>query len=238
MCLPKSHGGMRFKDLSLFNQALLAKQVWRLFYSPNSLVGQLFKAKSRRVWNLGKINQYFLPIDRDEILSIPISWNGGQDFLKWHYDKRGEFSVKSGYDLAVKDRLQSSSSNTSKSSRWWNSLWKLNIPPKVRIFAWRACMNEIPSLETLWKRKIIVDPRCISCGKGPESTSHTFFGCRTAKKVWLESRFSSSLAKVSLLPVLDVLTSLASQFSLDDLGEVCMIALAIWENRNALLNGG
>ncbi|KAK2641856.1 hypothetical protein Ddye_023619 [Dipteronia dyeriana] len=99
-------------------------------------------------------------------------------------------------------------------------------------------MNAIPSLENLWKRKILVYPRCISCGKGPESTSHSLFGCRTAKKVWSESFFSSSLAKVSLFPVLDVLTSLAGHLFLDDLGEVCMIAWAIWENRNVLLNGG
>jgi len=45
MCEPKSCGGMGFKNLKLFNLALLAKQVWQFQVSLDSLVYQVLKAK-------------------------------------------------------------------------------------------------------------------------------------------------------------------------------------------------
>jgi hypothetical protein len=44
-CKAKSKGGMGFKDLRAFNEALLAKQGWRLITNPTSLVARILKAK-------------------------------------------------------------------------------------------------------------------------------------------------------------------------------------------------
>jgi len=183
MVQKKCCGGPGFKDLRLFNQAMLARQVWCLIHSPDSLCARIVKAKyfprgnlvdtafcskasatwqsimyglellkqgiiwrvgngtqiriwrdpwiprelSLRVtsrqgrcrlrwvselldiegrgWDLNKLPQIFNLADAEEIAKIKIPTRAKDDFIAWHAEKNGMFSVRSAYNLALKIKL-------------------------------------------------------------------------------------------------------------------------------------
>ncbi|KAL5790970.1 hypothetical protein ACOSQ2_005858 [Xanthoceras sorbifolium] len=65
-------------------------------------------------WDLAKLDQVFVAADRDSILEIPLSLGDCADSLIWHFDKNGEYSVKSGYRVAAQEKLALSGSSSTQ----------------------------------------------------------------------------------------------------------------------------
>ena len=76
-----------------------------------------------RWWKVDVIRATFLPLDANTILKIPISYNLPEDSLIWIGNKRGTFSVKSAFHIAI-GLVDSSEDGESTSSGFRTSLWK------------------------------------------------------------------------------------------------------------------
>jgi hypothetical protein len=266
MMRSKPHGGMGFRDMRLFNQALLARQAWRLITRPDSLCARVLRAKyypqgnlidtvftgkpsptwcaivyglellkqgliwrigngeSVRIWRdnwipretflkpfsvkgrsrlirvaslLDENNQWdealvrrtFQPIDAICILRIKTSARKPEDFVAWQHESNGCFSVRSAYRLGLRlverDRPAAASSSAPLGDRpIWKKLWKLNVPEKVRIFAWKVLSNGLATEENKRRRHIPVDGSCQICGQGRECSFHALISCPHAAALW------------------------------------------------------
>lgn len=136
-------------------------------------------------WDADLIKNVCSPLDVNEILKIKLPHRGMEDFLAWHFDKTGVFTVRSAYHLALHNQLKanelgSSSSSTSGERKIWASLWTAPVPQKVKIFAWRLARECLATMENRKKRKLEIDSTCRICGLGGEDGFHAVISCTKA----------------------------------------------------------
>ncbi|KAL5579373.1 hypothetical protein UlMin_011815 [Ulmus minor] len=315
LCKPKSEGGLGFRHLAHFNQALLGKQVWRFIQRPNSLLYRVFKAKyfhsstiwhasanskasyvwksilwgrnqvakgirwrvgdgssisvykSRWIptphsfmvnsprtlladslvselldnagrWNTQLIRDSFLDFEAEKILQIPRSSLSLADSYCWHFDNKGLYSVSSAYKLALHtDSVLEPTSSSSQVSNLWNFLWQASIPPKVKIFWWRALHNIIPTSWNLRVHHVPTDLKCSLCGSGIETTVHSLFLCPKVKFIWKKSGMVDCLSAARSGNMVDVAFWAKDHLSSENFELFAMYTWEVWNLRNSWTHG-
>jgi hypothetical protein len=78
---------------------------------------------------------------------------------------------------------RASSSDNSAESKSWTKLWKVNVPPKIRVFLWRLAKQSLPMGDLLQHRHISTSSPCLLCGR-IDSWCHSLLECPMARSVW------------------------------------------------------
>lgn len=153
---------------------------YQLNSSRNEKVCNYFRPNTKE-WDEERIRQSFQETDVTAFLDIRIPENARVDRLAWTASTDGCYSVKSGYNY-----WQSASSPVSQvqQSNGWNRLWRLSLPPKVKIFLWRFCKNTIPVRDLLRHKGVSVPTLCPFCNLADEHMVHMFFECSFANQCW------------------------------------------------------
>ncbi|KAK1363926.1 hypothetical protein POM88_039487 [Heracleum sosnowskyi] len=146
------------------------------------------------------------------------------DSCLWHYNKNGCYTVRSGYNLALRvDRERPSSSS--------------EIPRKILTFGWRGFPEILPTTKGLHRRNVVPHSGCPLCGFGEDSNAHAVFWCPFAQEVWalLEYPFLVGPKEdISFKDVLFYATELLERVLFDKL---LINAWGIWSERNKKTHG-
>jgi hypothetical protein len=124
-------------------------------------VGQLLTQNPRK-WNEELIKKICDPEDVMWILKQKIPSEPCEDLLAWHYERTGEFLVKSVYRLAYNilngTRWRASASSAHDHTRnVWKGIWNAKIPSKVKIFGWRLASDNLATKKNKFKRTLELD---------------------------------------------------------------------------------
>jgi hypothetical protein len=159
-------------------------------------------------WNEQLIRETFISVDPAAILRIPLRPNA-EDWWAWESEKHGEYSVKTAYRKLADAQQQGEPTTLGGSGdASWNRIWKLNVPPKVKVFWWRVLHEFLPAKSVLYQRHIEQTAFCDLCGAEQESIQHILIHCTVARVFWREFRTVSGLKLPSLHPhywVFDIL---------------------------------
>lgn len=163
--------------------------MWTCGSSKYATVSELLTG-SDGSWNSDLIDTIFWEVEAAAIKSIPLVSINVDDKLVWTGCPDDKFSAKSGYHMEMGWRQSLVSAGGSGSiglgwkGEWWKSLWKLNIPNKIKIFAWRSCRDILPTRNKLKQRKIIQTANCPLCQSYEESTVHILWQCKALRGIW------------------------------------------------------
>jgi ribonuclease HI len=153
-------------------------------------------------WDEELIRQTFWQVDVRRILAIPLPAHDMEDFVGWSLTKTGTFSVRSAYHAEWESQFGSrvnrgQGGGTMKPHPMWDTIWKLKVPAKVKIYLWRLMQETIPCRAVLANRHVEVSAQCPLCEIGAEDTKHMLFQCPRAKLIWRKLGLEDLIDKAS-----------------------------------------
>jgi hypothetical protein len=137
-------------------------------------------------WNQDIVRRIFYAEDAACILNMRLPDQSSEDIMAWHYERNGNFSVKSAYKLAY---------NLNNGTRWiaggsgaqnnarkiWSVIWSAKVPAKVRIFGWRTARDNLPTTRNKQRRTLETLSTCKLCGMTEENSFHATVSCTKAR---------------------------------------------------------
>ncbi|XP_042950144.1 uncharacterized protein LOC122282259 [Carya illinoinensis] len=198
----------------------------------NETVDTLINGETRW-WDISKVRALFNPIIAEKILKIVICPEGYEDRWMWSEERSGEFSVRSAYKLLQKGLYDAvgQSSNSSSLNSLWKAIWKMKLPLKIRIFAWKLCKDCLPIGLNLIKKHVDIDPKCCLCAEQNEDLSQAIVYYPQLIEFW-KGQLPKLFDIHKPLLFIDLINHVHNKGTTEELQFFCLIAWRFWYRRN------
>lgn len=147
-------------------------------------------------WNVSLIQYIFWAVDVHSILQVAFGSPTTEGKMVWAFSKSGRFTVRLCYYRLLQGKIGAEDVRLSLANsmgRDWNWIWSLRVPPKVRMFLWRACHEILPTRVVLMRRHVGTNPYCQFCSTEVETVTHVLFVCPFFSSIWYEEPFAISI---------------------------------------------
>ena len=118
----------------------------------------------------------------------------------------------------------------------WKRIWQPKVPPKLKIFALRTCVNGLPTMQNLNHRGIHCSSFYPLCDKAIETTAHALLHCDHAKMTWAFWHNCPVDLFSPYCDLVDVALDFIVKGSPNDLELFFAVAWSIWWNRNQAIH--
>ena len=135
--------------------------------------------------------------------------------------------MKSAYHVARSLKLlHRPSASSFDYEEGWKIIWKLDVPPRIKLFGWKVAVNALATRVNLSRRISSIGMRCEICGAIKESDIHALFLCPLEAEVWVGNGFEEMLRDGNVISPMDALLKASQRLTLDRLGEYVAV---MWE---------
>ena len=120
---------------------------------------------------------------------------------------------------------------------WWNSIWKLRVPQKMKHFVWKLSHQWLPTNQVLHYRCVTSNASCFRCGAQCEDIFHASWLCPKISEVWRSYNFWKIIKDYQCPDVGAFLSKIVQATSLDDFEVFIAASWHMWQVRNKSLHG-
>ncbi|CAL1410909.1 unnamed protein product [Linum trigynum] len=192
-------------------------------------VAELMEVETR-TWRYDLLQTHFNMEDQKQIEKILIPQQPCKDEKIWTKETTGIYSVRSAYKL-WKNRHEEEFGELYTPVNW-KRFWKLKIPPKVRLFAWRWIRDILPTRARIVERTQRGHVGCPFCDL-PESQYHIFRDCAWVRRVSRDTPMHRLFERGETLTCEEWYCNLQETETDEQLGKFLVALWFIWDQRNS-----